>query len=659
MKAAPERLQSGLPEPLGATPDANGVNFALFSRHAERVELCLFDEDGTETARHALLERSGDVWHGYLAGARVGLRYGYRVHGPFAPGRGHRFNPCKLLLDPYARAWDGGFAYDKRLLGDGDEGSPDLRDSADAMPKCVVTPPPPLVGDDGRPATSWGETILYEAHAKGLTVRHPGVDPSKRGRLAGLAEPAILDHLTRLGVTAIELLPLQAFFDEPFLVAKGLSNHWGYNPVGFFVPEPRYAAGLDGARGAVAALHAAGIEVILDVVYNHTGEGDAAGPTLAYRGLDNAAYYRLDGACRYVNVTGCGNTLDVDEPFVLRLALDSLRYWVEAVGVDGFRFDLATTLGREGEGYSPNAAFFDAIRQDPILRVVKLIAEPWDIGPEGYRLGQFPPPFAEWNDRFRDAARAFWRGDENVGPELAARLAGSADLFPPERRAYASVNYVTAHDGFTLMDMVSYLDKHNDANGEDNRDGHGHNLSMNGGVEGRSDDPDVLAYRRRQRRNLLATTLFARGVPMLLMGDEFGRTQGGNNNAYCQDNPTAWVDWENADADFAAEVAVLVGLRRRHPALRRGRAGPGEAWLTTAGTIAPPDPPERAFGLLLPDGFLLLLNGRDEATRFTLPPGAWRVAVDTARTIDGVERAVEGDAVTLGPVSLALLHLGG
>ena len=658
MRPASDPLSSGSPEPLGATPDANGVNFALFSRHAERVDLCLFDANGAETARHALPERSGDVWHGYLAGAGNGLLYGYRVHGPFAPGRGHRFNPCKLLLDPYARAWDGGFTYDKRLLGDGDDGSPDLRDSAGAMPKCVVTLPPPPVGHGGRPATSWGETILYEAHAKGLTVRHPGVDPAKRGRLAGLAEPAVLDHLTRLGVTAIELLPLQAFFDEPFLIAKGLSNHWGYNPVGFFVPEPRYAAGLDEAREAVAGLHAAGIEVILDVVYNHTGEGDAAGPTLCYRGLDNAAYYKLDGECHYVNVTGCGNTLDMDEPFMLRLALDSLRYWVEAVGIDGFRFDLATTLGREGEGYTPNAAFFDAIRQDPTLRTCKLIAEPWDIGPEGYRLGGFPPPFAEWNDRFRDAARAFWRGDENVGPELASRLAGSIDLFPPERRALASVNYVTAHDGFTLMDAVSYRDKHNEANGEDNRDGHGHNLSMNGGVEGRSDDPDVLAYRRRQRRNLLATTLFARGVPMLLMGDELGRTQGGNNNAYCQDNATAWVDWEGADAEIAAEIAVLVGLRHRHPALRRGRAGPGEAWLTTAGTSAPPDPADRAFGLLLPDG-LLLLNGRDEPTRFTLPPGAWRVAVDTARTIDGVERAVEGDAVTLGPVSLALLHLGG
>ena len=656
MRTVPERLQPGAPEPLGATPDAEGVNFALFSRHAERVELCLFDGGGAETARHALLERTGDVWHGYLAGAGDGLLYGYRVHGPFAPGRGHRFNPCKLLLDPYARAWAGKFAYDKRLLGDGDEDRPDLRDSAGAVPKCVVTPPPPLVGHEGRPATPWAETILYEAHAKGLTVRHPDIDPAKRGRLAGLAEPAVLDHLTRLGVTAIELLPLQAFFDEPFLAAKGLSNHWGYNPVGFFVPEPRYAAGLDEARRALAGLHAAGIEVILDVVYNHTGEGDAAGPTLCYRGLDNAAYYKLDGEHRYVNVTGCGNTLDMDEPFMLRLALDSLRHWVEAVGIDGFRFDLATTLGREGEGYTQNAAFFDAIRQDPTLRRVKLIAEPWDVGPDGYRLGQFPPPFAEWNDRFRDAARAFWRGDENVGPELAARLAGSIDLFPPERRAFASVNYVTAHDGFTLMDAVSYLDKHNEANGEDNRDGHGHNLSLNGGVEGRSDDPGVVAYRRRQRRNLLATTLFARGVPMLLMGDELGRTQGGNNNAYCQDNATAWVDWEGADADFAAEIAVLVGLRRRHPALRRGRAGPGGTWLTTAGTPAPPDPADRAFGLLLPDGLLLLLNGRDEPTRFALPPGAWRVMVDTSRTIDGIERAVEGDAVTLGPVSLALLR---
>ena len=692
------RLRPGRPGLLGATLDGDGVNFALFSRHAELVELCLFDpSSGAETDRLILPEFEGGVWHGHLPGAGAGLHYGYRVHGPFAPKRGQRFNPSKLLLDPYARAWNGGFSFDARLLFDPADPEadllPDIRDSAGAVPKCVVVPEPaPVAGD--RPRTPWPETVILEAHAKALTRRHPGVPPERRGTFMGLTSPAIIDHLVRLGVTAVELLPLQAFFDEPFLVRKGLSNHWGYNPLGFFVPEPRYAAGpdpLEEARSAVAALHAAGIEVILDVVYNHTGEGDHLGPTVAFRGLDNESYYRLEQGDprRYVNHAGCGNTLDFTEPFVLRLCLDSLRYWVEAVGVDGFRFDLAVTPGRDPDAFTPGAAFFDAILQDPVLRGVKLIAEPWDIGPDGYALGRFPAPFAEWNDRFRDGVRAFWRGDENAAPELAARLLGSSDLFEARgRRPWASVNFVTSHDGFTLNDLVSHEKKRNAANLEGNRDGHGHNLSMNCGTEGPTHDADVLTLRRRQRRNLLCTLLLAQGTPMLLMGDEVGRTQGGNNNAYCQDNELSWVDWDDADGGFAAEIAALVALRRRHPVFRRARymhgrvrstdGRPNVTWLAVDGTPKREahwrDPTCRAFGLLLngeateeqdaagkrlaDDTFLLLLNANARSMRFTPPPGPWRVTLDTTQGLDVGERPLADGPLDVVERSLVLLRRG-
>ena len=696
MSGSARRLRPGRPEPLGATPDAGGVNFALFSRGADRVDLCLFDPvTGAETAQLPLPEFDGGVWHGYLPGTGPGLRYGYRVHGPFAPRRGQRFNPSKLLLDPYARAWTGGFSHDARTLLDPADPDadllPDIRDSAPAVPKCVV------VAESGpaevpRPGTPWTETVIFEAHAKALTKRHPGVPPARRGTFLGLTSPAILDHLVGLGVTAVELLPLQAFVDEPFLTRKGLTNHWGYNPLGFFVPEPRYAAGTDPlaeARAAVAALHAAGIEVILDVVYNHTGEGDHLGPTLAFKGIDNEGYYRLepDDPRRYVNHAGCGNTLDMTEPFVLRLCLDSLRYWVETVGVDGFRFDLGVTLARDPESFAPGAAFLDAIRQDPVLRRAKLIAEPWDLGPDGYRLGRFPAPFAEWNDRFRKGVRAFWRGDENAAPELAARLLGSGDLFEGGgRRPWASLNYVTSHDGFTLHDLVSFEKKRNGANLEGNRDGNDHNLSMNCGAEGPTHDPVVQGLRRRQRRNLLCTLLLAQGTPMLLMGDELGRTQGGNNNAYCQDNEASWVDWEGADTAFAAEVAALIALRRRHPVLRRARfmhgrvrskdGRPNVTWLAPDGTpkrIAHwQDPLCRAFALLLDgdateewgdggerladDSFLLLFNANPHPARFAPPQGSWRVALDTAHPLDAPERPLADGPLDLAAHGFVLLR---
>ncbi|MCB2055232.1 MAG: glycogen debranching protein GlgX, partial [Geminicoccaceae bacterium] len=519
-RPAPDRLLPGRALRPGATVEAGGVNFALFSEHAERVELCLFDPaDGREARRYDLPEHTDQVWHGFLPEAGAGLVYGYRVHGPFAPERGHRFDPTQVLLDPYARAWAGRF------------------DARGGRPRSVVTPPPPIACGR-RPGHDPADLVIYEAHVKGLTARHPDVASHRRGRYAALGEPAVIEHLHGLGITAIELMPCQAFVDEPFLRAKGLRNYWGYNPIGFFVPEPRYAATADAAgelREAVAALHDAGIEVLLDVVYNHTGEGDAQGPTLSFRGIDNRSYYKLDGdPLREVDVTGCGNTFDLAHPRVLQLVMDSLRFWVTSIGVDGFRFDLATALGRSAHGFDAGAGFFDAIRQDPVLAGVRLIAEPWDVGPEGYRLGGFGSSWSEWNDRFRDTVRGFWRGDEHLLPALAARLLGSADLFDHRgRRPFASINYVTAHDGFTLADLVAHEKRHNRANGEDNRDGHAHEISWNNGVEGPSDDPAVRDARARDMRNMLTTLFLAQGTPMLLMGDEIGRSQRGNNNAYC------------------------------------------------------------------------------------------------------------------------------
>lgn len=570
---------------LGAHCDGEGVNFAVFSENAARIELCLFDAQGTETHRVDLPERSGPVWHGYVPGLAPGCRYGYRAHGVYAPERGHRFNPNKLLIDPYARALEGAFVQSDALYGfdiraPEEDLSFDGRDSAPFVPKSVVLASdgaPERRSDLGpRPRTPWVDSVIYEAHIKGLTQRFEAVDEPLRGTYDALGHPAVVAHLKALGVTAVELLPIQAILDEGFLADKGMVNYWGYNPINYFVADSRYAGpgGVTAFRDSVRRLHDAGIEVLLDVVYNHTAEADQRGPTVSYRGLDNGAYYRLQsGRPRfYADDTGCGNSLRTAHPFVGRLVLDSLRYWVEELGIDGFRFDLATALGREDNGFDPGAGLLDAMTQDPVLCGIKLIAEPWDIGPGGYRLGGFPFPFAEWNDRYRDDVRKFWRGDDRGPHGLAARLLGSAELFDKGgRAAWSSVNLITAHDGFTLADVTAYNEKHNDANQEDNRDGHEANYSDNCGVEGPSDDPAIIARRARRQRNMLTTLFVSQGTPMLLAGDEIANSQGGNNNAYCQDNEIGWIDWPGADAELLEFVRRLTELRRAHPALRQGR----------------------------------------------------------------------------------------
>ncbi|MEO0998233.1 MAG: glycogen debranching protein GlgX, partial [Pseudomonadota bacterium] len=584
-------IRPGDPDRLGATPDADGCNFALYSDAAGAVELCLFAADGSETLRDYLPECSDGVWHGYLPGVSAGQAYGYRVHGPYAPAEGLRFNPNKLLLDPYARALAGELVWHDALLGgDPDVDDPalayDTRDSAPYVPRSLVVDPAAAPAAPRR-RLPWSELIVYEANVRGLTMRHPDVGEAERGRFAGLANGAIVRHLQRLGVTAVELLPVQAFVDERFLVQRGLRNLWGYNTLNFFSPMPRYAANdaIAECRAMIDTLHDAGIEVLLDVVFNHTAEGDHRGPTLSFRGIDNAAYYRLtpDDASHYINDTGTGNTMNVDHPAVRRLIVDSLRYWAKDMGVDGFRFDLATVLGRGTDGFRRDHTLFAAIDAEPALAGVKLIAEPWDVGPGGYQLGNFPERWGEWNDNYRDTVRRYWRGDPGLAAPLAQRLHGSADLFadagkPPQ----ASVNFVTSHDGFTLNDLVSYRERHNQANGEDNRDGHAENYSDNHGVEGPSDDPNVTAIRRRQRLNMLATLLLSHGTPMLLAGDEFGNTQHGNNNAYAQDNETGWVDWHGAadDPAFVDAVAALIRLRRDSGLFRSKRfadGGDGEA----------------------------------------------------------------------------------
>ncbi|MFV0385222.1 glycogen debranching protein GlgX [Paracoccus sp. (in: a-proteobacteria)] len=570
-------MTAGHPTPLGATFDGAGVNFALFSKHAERVILCLFDERDRET-RIDLPEREGHVWHGYVPQLRPGQKYGYRVHGPYRPQEGHRFNANKLLIDPYAKRLTGGPRAHDALYGyraghpDGDL-SFDPRDSAPYMPKSVVVDPSFAWGADAPLRRPMTETVIYEAHVRGMTAGRP--DIGNRGTYQALASDPVLDHLNRLGVTAIELLPVHAFIDDRFLVDKGLKNYWGYMSYGFFAPEPRYMRDGDIAefQQMVARFHQAGIEVILDVVYNHTAEGNRWGPTISFRGLDNASYYRLSDDPRYyVNDAGTGNVLNMDSPFTLRLVMDSLRYWVEVMHVDGFRFDLCSVLGRTRGAFDRDGPFFRAVRQDPVLNRVKLIAEPWDIGPGGYQLGGYPAPFAEWNDRFRDQIRSFWRGDAGMLGRLAKRVAGSAARFDHDgRAATSSVNFVAAHDGFTLMDTVSYNDKHNEANGEGNRDGHNHNLSDNCGVEGPSDDPAILARRARRRRNMMATVMLSQGTPMILAGDELGNSQSGNNNAYCQDNPVGWVDWDNADAGFLNFCRRVIAFRKANPILRQKR----------------------------------------------------------------------------------------
>jgi glycogen operon protein len=578
------RIWPGLPYPLGATWDGRGVNFALFSENAERVELCLFDEKGkAETERLKLTEYTDEIWHAYLPDARPGQLYGYRVAGPYEPRRGHRFNHNKLLLDPYAKSvvgklkWhDSLFAY---KIGDPKADlSFDARDNARYMPKCMVVDTAFTWGEDRPPRSEWHGSIIYEMHVKGFTQRHPEILEEYRGTFAGLSQPAAVDHLRSLGVTAIELLPIQLFLDDRHLVDRGLSNYWGYNTLGFFAPDPRYLSAeyLGEFKTFVQIMHTAGIEVILDVVYNHTAEGNHMGPTLSFRGIDNASYYHLvaDNPRYYMDFTGCGNVFDLRHPRVLQLVMDSLRYWVNEMHVDGFRFDLASTLAREGNGqFDHHCGFLDAMRQDPTLSLVKLVAEPWDVGEGGYRVGGFPAGWAEWNDRYRDTVRSFWKGDEGKTPDFATRLTGSADLFDSHGRCpWASVNFITAHDGFTLADTVSYNGKHNEANQEDNRDGTDNNHSWNCGAEGPTDDPDIQALRFKQRRNMMATLLLSQGLPMLVMGDEIGRTQDGNNNAYCQDSEISWIDWQNISEDdrhFMEFVKRMICLRRDHIVLHR------------------------------------------------------------------------------------------
>ena len=675
-----DRIAEGLPYPLGATWDGKGVNFALFSAHATGVELCLFDADGKrELGRIALPEYTDEVWHVYVRDLSPGTIYGYRVHGPYDPKAGHRFNPNKLLLDPYAKAHVGELKWSPEVFGyrleDGGDGGEeadltfDERDSAAFMPKCVVVDTHFEWTHPTRPRVPWDQVIFYETHVRGYTKRHPMVPENKRGTFAGLTEDAVIEHLTALGITSVELLPIQTFVNDSTLLDRGLTNYWGYNTIGFFAADPRYFAKNTVAefKTMVNRLHRAGLEVILDVVYNHTAEGDQRGATLSFRGIDNASYYRLlpDDPRHYINDTGTGNTLNLSHPRVLQMVTDSLRYWVTEMSVDGFRFDLATILGREPHGFDEGGGFLDACRQDPILSSVKLIAEPWDCGPGGYQVGGFPPGWAEWNDRFRDTVRSYWRGEECIVPDLATRLAGSADKFNHRgRRPWSSVNFITAHDGFTLNDLVSYDDKHNDANGENNDDGTSDNRSWNCGAEGPTDDPGIRALRERQKRNLLATLLFAQGTPMIVAGDEFGRTQQGNNNAYCQDSTISWVDWEGrTDDDHAltAFVAQLISLRHTLPVLHRQRWFDGRwneelqvrdvTWLTPAGVAIEDaqwsDPAMRCFGMLI-DGraqasgiqklasdatILAVFNGHHDVVEFKLPDikgsDCWTCLVDT------------------------------
>ena len=674
MSAAPE-LEAGRNHPLGATWDGRGVNFALFSAPAERVELCLFDAATLqEVSRMALPSCTDQVWHGYLAGAQPGLVYGYRVHGPYAPARGLRFNPHKLLLDPYARAFAGAFRWSDAHYGydtahAGADLSFDTRDNAASMLKCRVVGPDYDWSGDRAPRTALADSVIYETHVKGYSKLNTALPAELRGSYAGLAHPASIQHLQRLGVTAVELLPVQEFIDEHRLARAGLVNYWGYNSIGFFAPAARYASSADPARefrDMVKALHAAGIEVILDVVYNHTAEADELGPTLAFRGIDNTSYYRLrDGRC-YDDVTGCGNTLNVAHPRVLQLVMDSLRWWVAEMHVDGFRFDLATALAREGSGFDAGAAFLDTLRQDPLLAGVKLIAEPWDIAT--CETGRFPAGFAEWNDRFRDAARGFWLTGAVGCGEFAARLTASSDLFRHSGRApQASINFVTAHDGFTLADLVSYQHKHNAANGQANADGNDNNRSINCGVEGPGTDPVVNDLRARHQRVLLATLCLAQGVPMLVAGDELGRGQHGNNNAYCQDNALSWLDWSAGEADLCAFAARLLALRRRHPALRRTGWFDGSPtaleerdilWLARDGkemTRAQwEDGSNRCFGFRLgrdhaqEHAVLVLMNAGNADLAFVLPPAlaaGWLLEIDSTQPALAAGRA--GAQVTL------------
>ena len=665
----------GRPMPRGATWDGNGTNFSIFSAHATKVEVCLFDASGEkEVERVSLPEFTDQIWHGYLPGIHPGTPYGYRVHGPYEPEAGHRFNPHKLLLDPYAYAHMGELSWNPALFGyhmeSGDDRTFDERDSAPFMPKCtVVNQNFDWSGPRDRKAVPWDDTIIYEMHVKGFTKRHPAVPPPLQGTYEGLATTEVLTYLQSLGVTSVELLPIHTFISDDYLQEKGLSNYWGENSIGFFAPDPRYAANRpDSVRECkemIARLHDAGLEVILDVVYNHTAEGNELGPTLSFKGIDNASYYRLhpDQKRYYINDTGTGNTLNLSHPRVIQLVTDSLRYAVQHMHVDGFRFDLGTILAREPNGYDNQSGFLKACGQDPVLGTVKRIAEPWDCGPGGYQVGAFPPGWAEWNDKFRDDVRDFWRG-ESPATTLADRLCASAGIFNHQgRRPWACVNCITAHDGFTLHDVVTFNEKHNEANGEDNKDGSSHNRSWNCGAEGLTEDAGINALRDRQTRNLMATLLLSQGTPMLLAGDEFGRTQAGNNNAYCQDNELSWVDWgllETRSSLFRF-VQQLVALRHRYPILRRNLFLTGQTadnsdvrdvtWISPSGVPMKEehwrDTTLRSFGMLL-DGrapstgrrqpgkdvtVLVLINGQHEPVQFTLPTSvgasAWSLLVDT------------------------------
>jgi isoamylase len=655
-------LEAGRPYPLGATWDGAGVNFALFSAHAQQVDLCLFDADAARQVARIVLQACTDqVWHGYLPDARPGLVYGFRVHGPYEPAKGHRFNPHKLLIDPYARSFAGTFRWTDSHYGyraghpQGDL-SFDRRDNAWAMLKCRVVDLAYSWQNDRPPRTAWADTVIYETHVKGYSMANAAVPETLRGTYAGLAHPASIRHLQRLGVTTLELLPIHEFIDERRLVQGELVNYWGYNSIGFFAPAARYAGGQDPLsefRAMVKRLHAAGIEVILDVVYNHTGEADERGPTLAFRGLDNASYYRLRDGRWHDDVTGCGNTLNVAHPRVLQMVMDSLRWWVSDMHVDGFRFDLATALAREAGGFDPDCAFLTTLRQDSVLAGVKLIAEPWDLAT--HETGRFPPGIAEWNDRYRDAARGFWLTGETSCGEFASRIVGSSDLFRHSgRMPQSSINFVTAHDGYTLADVVSYTRKHNEANGQENADGANNNRSTNCGVEGATADPAVAALRARLQRALLATLFLSQGVPMLVAGDEVGRTQDGNNNAYCQDNPASWLDWDGADRALCEITARLIELRRIHPALHRiiwfdgSPSALGErdiTWLWRDGNDMTREGWEnsanRCFGFRLgrnhetETALLVLLNAGDQDTEFVLPRppgGSWVGLLDTTLT---------------------------
>jgi isoamylase len=700
MRTAPDAWP-GRPSPLGVTWDGRGVNVAVFSEVAEAVELCLFGDgaDADEEVRVPLVDRTGYVWHAFLPGVGPGQRYGFRVHGPWDPARGHRCNPAKLLIDPYARAVEGDIRWSPACFGHDpdDPDRPEGTDSAPWVPKSVVANPFFDWRDDRPLGRPFAETVLYETHVRGATIRHPGVPEGVRGSYSGLASPAFVDHLLALGVTAVQLQPVHHFLTDHFLWRKGLAQYWGYNSIAFLAPHAGYAsAGTRGQqvhefKAMVADLHAAGLEVVLDVVYNHTGEADEEGPTVGLRGIDNAAYYRLDPADprRYVDFTGTGNSMNVQHPHVLQLIMDSLRYWVTEMHVDGFRFDLASTLARELHDVDKLSAFFDIIHQDPVISQVKLIAEPWDLGEGGYQVGGFPVGWTELNGQYRDTVRDFWLGRGHVA-SLASRLTGSSDLYAHTGRTpYASINFVTSHDGFTLADLVSYDRKHNEANLDGGTSGEDHNRSNNHGVEGPTDDPEVLALRARQQRNLLATLLLSQGVPMLLGGDELGRTQQGNNNTYCQDNDLAWYDWQAVDEDLLGFARRLVALRRAHPVFRRRSFFTGDGdlhWLTEEGRVMGhadwTDPDRRALGFamdgrelptrdergraVVDDSFLVLLNAGEGAVRFRTPATgyaeAWAVVLDTADPEVGegaLPPVASGRAVDVAARALVVLRSAG